>query len=114
MSDAVDIPIRIGPYHIIKRIGAGGMGTVYHAIHGELQREVALKVLSPTAVRDEKVFRRFRSEARAAAMPSHPNIVIFFEHGDDQGYHYMALELVKGTDVAQIIDKRGPIPIPFA
>ena len=106
-------PKQLGPYKILKQLGAGGMGTVYHAVHTELRREVALKVLAPNSALNETLFKRFRTEAQAAAMPNHENIVIFYEPGEDKGYHYLALELVKGTDLHALIDQKGMLPIAF-
>lgn len=105
------LPTNVGPYVILRQVGVGGMGTVYHARHIELKREVALKVLQPNSARNQTVLHRFRDEARAAAMPPHENIVIFYEHGEDSGYHYLALEFVKGRDLLALIEEKKQLPI---
>ncbi|MDQ3168853.1 MAG: protein kinase, partial [Acidobacteriota bacterium] len=66
---------RIGPYEILAPIGAGGMGEVYRARDTKLNREVALKILSPALASDPDRRERFEREARAAAALNHPNIV---------------------------------------
>lgn len=105
---------QIGPYKIISKLGAGGMGTVYRATHTLLGRDVALKVLSPNAARDDSAFRRFKNEARANAIPHHENIVLFYEYGEDKGLHYLALELVEGMDLLALMDKKGRFSLPFS
>lgn len=109
----VNVPKQIGPYRILKKLGAGGMGTVYRAVHSVLQREVALKVLQPTSARNQAVLNRFRAEARASAMPAHENIVNLYESGEADGYHYLALEYVPGRDLLEIIESKGPLPFGF-
>lgn len=107
------LPTRIGPYKILRVLGVGGMGTVFHAIHIEHNREVALKVLEPSPNRSDLVLRRFKGEQRAAAMPPHENVVIFYESGEDDGYHYMAMEYIKGRDLLYYIDQKGKLSSKF-
>lgn len=115
MIDApVGLPERIGPYKLLRVLGVGGMGTVYQAVHQELGRVVALKVLEPSSARSEGVLRRFKDEARAAAMPQHENIVVLYEHGEADGFHYLALEFVKGKDLLYYIDQRGQLSNSFS
>jgi serine/threonine protein kinase len=109
-----ELPNQLGPYRLGRRLGAGGMGEVYKATHIQLNRQVALKILRPSAARNETLFKRFQNEARAAAMPHHENIVIFYEYGSDQGFHYLAFERIKGTDLQQLIEKYGKLPIGFS
>lgn len=107
------IPKQIGPYKILKELGSGGMGVVYRAVHTDLKRDVALKVLTPNSARNEVLLKRFLLEARAAAMPYHENLVLFYEHGQADGYHYMALEYVRGKDLGYILRKHGQLPVSF-
>src|ERR1700733_13661858 len=74
---------RLGPYEIVSRIGAGGMGEVYRARDSRLSREVALKVLPAAFVTDSDRHRRFEQEGRAVASLNHPNIVVLHDVGSD-------------------------------
>ncbi|MFN2107086.1 MAG: protein kinase domain-containing protein, partial [Candidatus Promineifilaceae bacterium] len=82
----------IGPYRIIGQIGAGGMGLVYRAHDGRLQRDVALKLLPQHLKIDENVCQRFIAEARAASRLDHPNICVIYDIGETPGGQlYMAM-----------------------
>jgi len=104
-------PARIGKYVIEKRLGAGGMGAVYLAVDSTLKRQVALKVLPKDKAGNPTLVKRFKAEALAAAHLRHENIVTIYEAGDADGYSYIALEFVDGTDVANLVKKRGLIPV---
>jgi eukaryotic-like serine/threonine-protein kinase len=95
---------RIGKYQILGELGRGTMGEVYRALDPVLHREVALKTLSVRVGPDEDALGRFQREARAAAGLNHPNIVTIHEFGDDGGVLYIAMELLKGTDLRDAID----------
>ncbi|MGQ0634971.1 MAG: serine/threonine-protein kinase [Planctomycetaceae bacterium] len=102
---------RIGKYEIQKEIGSGGMGTVYLALDPVLKRAVALKVLPKDKAGNPTLVKRFHFEAQAAANLRHENIVTVYEAGQADGYLYIALEYVDGTDVANLVLKRGPMPV---
>src|SRR5579863_127819 len=107
-----DLPIsKIGKYEIQKKIGAGGMGAVYLATDTTLRRVCALKVLPPNKAGNPTLVKRFKAEARSAANLRHDNIVAVYETGEADGYLYIALEYVEGTDVANLVGKRGSIPL---
>jgi serine/threonine protein kinase/dipeptidyl aminopeptidase/acylaminoacyl peptidase len=93
----------IGHYRLGAQIGAGGMGVVYEARDLDLGRRVALKVL-PISLEAESIERiqRFRREARAASLLNHPNIVSIFQADLDQGYYFIAMELVEGTTLRHL------------
>jgi serine/threonine-protein kinase len=93
-------------YRIEQRLGHGGMATVHRAWDEELQRPVAIKVLSDTLAADPELRRRFVREARAAARLSHPNIVTVYDVGEDDGRPYLVMECVDGGT----LDGRGPLP----
>lgn len=101
---------RLGKYRIQKKLGAGGMGTVYLAVDEELQRPVALKVLSRERAENPILVKRFKAEGQAAAALSHPNIVSVYGAGEDGGHLYLALEFVDGIDVHTWLCRRGVIP----
>ena len=100
----------VGPYQIRSLIGAGGMGEVYAAHDGKLQRVVALKVLPERfASRPDRLIR-FQREARVLATLSHPNIAAIYDFHDADGVNALVLELVDGPTLADRIDN-GPIAL---
>jgi serine/threonine protein kinase len=100
---------RIGPYRLLKALGAGGMGTVWHAVHEVLQREVAIKELLATAAKDEEALERFRREGRALAQLKHENIVGIHDLLISADKLSMVLEYVDGPSLAELI-RAGPLP----
>jgi eukaryotic-like serine/threonine-protein kinase len=99
---------RLGPYEIVERIGAGGMGQVYRAHDVRLHRDVALKILPPALVSDPARRERFVQEARAASALEHPHIARIHDIGEADGVTYIAMELVRGESLADAI-ARGPL-----
>ena len=96
----------IGPYKVLGRIGAGGMGVVYRARDSRLGRDVALKFLPAEVVGDASRRQRFEKEARAVAALNHPNICTLY----DVGPNYLVMELIEGQTLAERI-AAGPIPL---
>ena len=94
---------------IIALIGQGAMGAVYKAVQLSMEREVALKVLSPHLVGNEKFVMRFFKEARAVARLNHPNIIQGIDVGESNGIHYFAMEYVQGKDLEDVIKQQGPM-----
>lgn len=101
---------RLGNYEIIERLGAGGMGEVYRARDARLGREVAIKILSLNNESGPDVVSRFMQEARSASALNHPNIVTIYELGEVNGTHYIAMELVSGQTVRELL-AAGPIVV---
>src|SRR5215207_9634131 len=93
----------IAHYRIVEPIGAGGMGVVYKAFDGKLQRVVALKLLPAEYVSQQDRRRRFFQEARAASALNHPHILTVYEVGEDDGRPYIAMEFVEGETLRQKI-----------
>ena len=100
----------LGPYTIRRRIGAGGMGTVYEAEDGRLLRTVAVKVMNGNHHFEEDWRDRLVSEARAAARLKHPNVCAVYDVGCYEGIDVLVMELVKGTPLSERIAK-GPLPL---
>jgi Tol biopolymer transport system component len=104
---------RLGPYEIVSRIGAGGMGEVFRARDPRLNRDVAIKVLPPLFARDPDRMARLEQEARAAAALNAPGIVAVYDIGtqtvDGQPVMYVVMELLEGELLRARIDA-GPIP----
>jgi beta-lactam-binding protein with PASTA domain len=99
-----------GRYRIGPRIARGGMASVYEATDIRLDRTVAVKVMHPGLGDDEEFAARFVREARAAARLSHPNVVAVFDQGDDHGTVYLAMEIVDGITLRDVIRKESPMP----
>ncbi len=99
-----------GEFRLIEPIGSGGMANVYLAEQVTLKRPAAVKILKPAlmAASAERVVARFRQEAMTAAGVSHPNIVQVYTIGEENGYHFIAQEYVKGKDLATILRAHGP------
>jgi predicted ATPase/serine/threonine protein kinase len=100
---------RFGAYVILERLGAGGMGEVYRARDTRLEREVAIKTLSPERCSQPDALARFEQEARSAGALNHPNIVTIYELGQVNGTRYIAMELVNGETVRALLES-GPVP----
>ncbi|MHC4831523.1 MAG: protein kinase domain-containing protein [Planctomycetota bacterium] len=101
-------------YQIKSKLGKGGMGSVYKALHVKLQKFVALKVLPPDLANDQEYLDRFNREATAAAKLNHPNIVQALDVGKSLGYHYFVMEYVDGETVKDAIEKTKAIDEPTA
>ena len=85
------------------------MASVYVALDERLDREVALKVMRPSLAADETFVSRFRREARSAARLSHPNVVAVYDQGEDEGRMFLAMELVNGHTLRQVMQDEGPL-----
>jgi len=91
-------------------IGEGGMATVYRGgVEGQAN-EVAIKIMNPELAKESRFVRRFRREAKAASMLKHPNTVQIIEFGVDQGYVFLAMELLQGFDLAMLLHRERRIP----
>ena len=98
-------------YEIIKKIGNGGMATVYKATDKILKRQVAVKILRDEFTTDEEFIRRFEVEAQSAARLTHPNIVSIYDVGVDGNLHFIVMELIQGKTLKEIIvEEQGPLP----
>jgi hypothetical protein len=101
---------RLGPYEILSPLGAGGMGEVWRARDTRLGREVAIKVLPAPLSSDAERMRRFEKEARAASSLNHPAIVTIYEVGQASDVTYLAMELVVGATLRELL-AAGPLPL---
>ena len=95
----------IGPYEVISRLGAGGMGEIYLAHDTRLGRKVVLKALPTAFTKDSERVRRFQLEARAASSLNHPNIITIYEIGQLDQLHYIATEFIDGETLRQRMAK---------
>lgn len=98
-------------YEILGKVGSGGMSDVYKAKCHKLNRYVAIKVLKSEYSEDKNFVSKFRAEAQAAAGLSHPNIVNIYDVGEDNGRHYIVMELVEGITLKSYIEKKGRLEV---
>lgn len=103
---------QMGSYLILGKLGKGGMSIVFRAEDNLLSRHVALKILNENYSKDEARISRFEQEARVMAKVQHPHIVKIYGVGRDQGYFYIAMELVEGRDVETALQESGKVSEP--
>lgn len=101
----------LGNYVILDKLGQGGMGMVLKAEHKRLKRLVALKVMSPAALKAPDALKRFHREVEAAAKLRHPNIVATDDADEAKGTHFLVMEYIEGNDLSEIVKKTGPLAV---
>ncbi len=108
-----DLPpgARLGQFELLEYVGGGGMGRVFRATDTHLGRTVALKILSPDQAENPETLMRFRNEARSAARLNHEGIAQVYCLGEDNGLPYIAFEFIEGTNVRDLVARRGPLPL---
>lgn len=104
----------LGNYILLDKLGEGGMGQVFKAQHRRMERIVALKTLPAAAMDSEEAVRRFHREVKAAARLSHPNIVRAYDADEANGQHFLVMEYVEGTDLASLVQTKGPVSAALA
>ncbi|HVS31724.1 MAG TPA: serine/threonine-protein kinase, partial [Thermoanaerobaculia bacterium] len=107
---AVTTGTRLGPYEIVSRIGAGGMGEVFRARDIRLDRSVAVKVLPAHFAHDAQLKLRFEREAKTISQLNHPHICTLFDIGQEDGTDFLVMELLDGETLADRL-ARGPLPL---
>src|SRR5258705_1742737 len=114
-------PLNVGQafgarYHIIRVLGVGGMGAVYHAWDAELGMAVALKVIRPDASTDpltaHEMERRFKQELVLARQVTHKNVVRIHDLGEIRGIKYITMPYLDGSDLATMLKERSKLPVP--
>ena len=110
-SDTLINTLFDGRYRIVRKLGSGGMANVYLAEDEDLGRRVAIKILNERYANDDLFIERFRREAKSAAALSHPNIVSVYDRGEAEGTYYIAMEVIEGRSLKELIMTRGPLPI---
>ncbi|HEY2848786.1 MAG TPA: protein kinase [Gemmatimonadaceae bacterium] len=102
-------------YHILKKLGEGGMGTVYLAEHVKMGRKAALKVMNPGMNSDPDAIARFNREAANASRLNHPNVCGIYDFGETpDGLIYLAMEFIEGESLTSLIEKNGNLAAPRA
>jgi serine/threonine protein kinase/WD40 repeat protein len=110
-ENSIAIGRTIRDYKLILKLGEGGMGAVYKALHTKLHKSVALKVLPAERLKDKDAVTRFEREMRAVGKLEHKNIVRALDAGEENGVHYLVMELVEGGDLATLIRRKKTLPI---
>lgn len=105
---------RLGNYRLKRKLGRGGMSTVYLAEHALMKREAAIKVLPRKRVEDSSYLARFHREAQAAAALDHPNIVRIYDVASDGNTHFIAMEFIDGQDLQTRVAAEGRLDIDLA
>ena len=98
-----------GKFRLVRKLGEGGMGTVWQADHLVLNSKVAIKVLGPEVAQDAEALARFLREAQSAASLRSPHVVQILDHGVDQGQPYIAMELLEGESLAERLIRDGTL-----
>ena len=106
---AENIAETIGEFHLLRRLGKGGMAEVWLAEQTSLKRHVALKLLRRDMTRDDTYVKRFQTEAKASAGLNHSNIVQVYAVGQEDGQHYIVQEYVQGQTLRNLLQKKGPL-----
>ncbi|HUG89861.1 MAG TPA: serine/threonine-protein kinase [Planctomycetaceae bacterium] len=109
-GSAAEGPPAIREYRLLERLGRGGMGTVYKAVHTRLDKVVALKLLPAERLGSAEARARFEREMRAVGRCNHPNIVQAFDAGQADGRFFLAMEFVDGIDLSRLVRTLGPLP----
>ncbi len=105
------LPPRLGEYEIERRLGTGGMGSVYLGRHTKLGREVAIKILAHHRWHDPRVVERFEAEIKAIGRLSHPNIVSAYDAREVDGMAVLITEYVNGYDLGALLKRTGPLDV---
>jgi serine/threonine-protein kinase len=102
-------------YHVIKKLGEGGMGQVYLAEHVKMGRRSAIKVMNPSMVHDPDAVARFNREASNASRITHPNVCAIYDFGETpDGLIYLAMEFIEGEPLTDLLERDGALPVPRA
>lgn len=106
--------LALGQYLILDELGRGGFGQVFKALHTVMRRVVALKVISPHLIENERVRSWFRREVLAATPLAHPNVVMAHDANEVDGVLFLVMEFVEGLDLDNVVRARGPLPFDLA
>ena len=99
-------------YHVVKKLGEGGMGQVYLAEHVKMGRRSAIKVMNPSMVHDPDAVARFNREASNASRITHPNVCAIYDFGETpDGLIYLAMEFIEGEPLTDLLEREGALPV---
>jgi len=107
---------KAGRYELLDELGHGAMGVVYHAKDPVIGRDVAVKTIrlaeAGSGMSREDISARFKTEAHAAGLLSHPNIVVIYDAGEEDGQFYITMELIEGSSLQSLLDQGQSFPLP--
>ena len=101
----------LGKYRVVRLVGEGGMGAVYEGIHLDIGKRVAIKTMSPALAAIPDARARFLREAQLTSRVRHPHAVDVTDVGSEAGHTYLVMEFLEGEDLAQHIERHGPMPL---
>lgn len=101
----------LGQYILQEKLGEGGMGAVYKAIHSKLKKPFAVKILTPRRDLFSDMVQRFHQEMEAVGRLEHPNVVRATDAGEDSGRFFLVMDYFEGQDLAKVLAARGPLPM---
>src|ERR1700693_6388384 len=108
--------VKAGRYEILSELGRGAMGVVYRATDPVIGRPVAVKTIrlseEGTGLSRPELLSRFQTEARAAGLLTHPNVVVVYDAGEENGVFYITMELVDGHSLQALFDSHQAFPLP--
>ncbi len=110
-SDPTVVGDVVGPFRLVRWLGAGGMGVVWEAVETATGRRVALKRLSKSMIADENYVQRFVREGRLAAQISNPKVTFIYASGEEDGQPFIAMELMPGKTLADRVQEEGSLPV---
>lgn len=111
VSEELPQGFQLGQYVILAKLGQGGMGTVYRALHARLKRTVALKVLSGRRAHEPQTLARFQREMEIVGKLDHPHLVRATDAGETAGHAYLVMDLIDGLDLHHLVTRVGPLPL---
>lgn len=109
IDDGNYLPDTIGSYRVVRFLGSGGMGAVYEGYHPHLKKSVAIKLIRESRASNPIAISRFKREMEAVGKLASPHIVQAFDAGEIDGRLYLVMELLNGSDLAQYINRHGPL-----
>jgi eukaryotic-like serine/threonine-protein kinase len=110
-ADTAQAPEAIGGYRLLRRLGEGGMGSVYEAEDSATGRRVAVKLIVPQYAAAEEAVERFRQEGRLAGLVKHPRCVLVYKADQEGGLPYIVMELMPGKTLQDLVQEKGPLPV---
>jgi serine/threonine protein kinase len=110
-TNAIQAPESVGGYRLVRRLGEGGMGSVYEAEESGTGRRVALKLIVPQYAATGEAVERFRQEGRLARLVNHPRCVSVYKTDQEGGLPYIVMELMPGKTLQDLVQEKGPLPV---